>query len=103
MLRTRATSLDHHFDEADNTFQGVAYIKVFDDAVSIKATCSFCTGLVEGVLRFKTGYLKKGPDAEERLNDARQQIIAKIRREHSCGARIHADKIDHEDFIKRFI
>lgn len=94
--------LDRFLDAERKVFQGVVKMALYDDAITAKATCAFCFGAMEGVLRFDPEYLTQCRDREDRLRDMRNQVVDRIQRDHFCGARINDGKDLIDDVMKRF-
>lgn len=95
--------LDRMLTAQDKRFQGVVNMLLYHDAIEAKGICAFCVGRIEGVLKFPNNYWRGQRDEQDRIADIKQQIIDRIQRDHQCGSRLHADKIDRDEFLARFL
>ncbi len=93
-------ALEKFLAPAENVYEGIMNITLYQDAIAGKGTCAHCLGPIEGVLRFPKGYKLFGDADRER--DAIRQLSDKVKADHYCIARLDAKKLPVQDFLKRF-
>lgn len=90
---------------APGVFEGLVNFKLYIDAIEGEGKCIHCGGVVKELVRLppsdeiKTSEPER--DRQAKIDSARQALFDAIKGHHFCPV-LHADKLDSDDWLKRF-